>query len=124
LDREDNDEVLAAKLEQHYRDNWPEISEDIQTRAEKFDLDPEAKATLAEALAAHKHGFYRSVCRLLLPEIERVARVELLGNDVGVIKIDKVIGEPGMELGINQTNPPRPRATSAFDRAYLREGRR
>ena len=40
-------------------------------------LDDEAKATFREALAAHEAGFYRSVCRLLFPEIERVARREL-----------------------------------------------
>ncbi|MGY4600384.1 hypothetical protein ACVWXL_008130 [Bradyrhizobium sp. GM22.5] len=106
LDADDTDDILRSALERHYRDNWGKISQDIRDRAEQFDIDEEAKAALAESLAAHQNGHYRSVCRLLLPEIERVARVELLGNDLGTIKVDKVIGEPGMELSISQTNPP------------------
>jgi hypothetical protein len=49
----------------------------IQKRAVKFDIDDEAKASLVEALEAHQNGHYRAVCRPLLPEIERAARVEL-----------------------------------------------
>lgn len=116
LDCEDSDEVLRANLEQHYRENWLKISHNIQERSLDFDIDDEAKAALAEALAAHQNGHYRSVCRLLLPEIERVARVELLGNDIGTIKVDKVIGEPGMELPISQTNPPGYYALGLYER--------
>ena len=43
-------------------------------------VDDEAKTTFGEALNAHEAGFYRSVCRVLMPEIERVSRVELHGD--------------------------------------------
>lgn len=116
LDGNEADEVLKAKVEQHYRDNWQNVSENIQKRAEKFDVDEEAKAVLVEALQAHGNGHYRSVCRLLLPEIERVARVELLGNSMGTIRIQEVIGEPAMELPISQTNPPGYYALGLYER--------
>jgi hypothetical protein len=77
LDDQVDDDTLKAALERHYRENWGDISAAIQKRALKFDVDDEAKASLVEALEAHQHGHYRAVCRLLLPEIERVARVEL-----------------------------------------------
>jgi hypothetical protein len=116
LDADDGDEVLRAGVEQHYRDSWERISQDILERAQQFDIDEEAKGALAEALAAHQHGHYRSVCRLLLPEIERVARVELLGNDIGTIRVQEVIGEPGLDLPINQTNPPGYYALMLYER--------
>lgn len=116
LDGDDDDDVLKMKIEQHYRDNWKEVCLDLESRAQRFDVDEEAKATLAEALAAHQSGFYRAVCRLLLPEIERVARVELRGDCLGSLKIEKVIGEPGMELTISETNPPGYYALGLYER--------
>ena len=50
---------------------------DIETRLAEYPLDDEAKETFREALTAHGAGLYRSVCRLVFPEIERVARKEL-----------------------------------------------
>jgi hypothetical protein len=116
LDGDDGDEVLRARIEQHYRDNWEKISQGVQERAQAFDVDREAKAALAEALAVHGNGHYRSVCRLLLPEIERVARVELLGNDAGTLKVDKVIGGAALDLSISQTNPPGLYALGLYER--------
>ncbi|OPH84363.1 hypothetical protein [Nitrobacter vulgaris] len=116
LDGDDADDVLKIKIEQHYRDNWKEVCHDLESRAQRFDVDDEAKTTLAEALAAHQSGFYRAVCRLLLPEIERVARVELRGDCLGSLKIEKVIGEPGMELTISETNPPGYYALGLYER--------
>jgi hypothetical protein len=46
-------------------------------------VDDEAKAAFREALDAHTVGMYRCVCRLLFPEIERVARLEIYDGRVG-----------------------------------------
>jgi hypothetical protein len=116
LDDQADDDALKAALEQHYRDNWSDISAEIQERALNFAVDDEAKAALVEALEAHQNGHYRSVCRLLLPEIERVARVELLGNGVGSVRVDKVIGQPAGQLVIGETNPPGLYALGLFKR--------
>jgi hypothetical protein len=105
LDGDTDDEALRTQLEQHYREKWSGIRQDILDRSQQFTVDVEAKSALAEALEAHQHGHYRSVCRLLLPEIERVTRVELLGNEVGTIHVDKVVGDLGMELPIDETTP-------------------
>ncbi len=105
LDGETDDEILKSKLEKYYRDEWSTISASIVRRAQNFAIDDEAKATLAEGLQAHQNGHYRSVCRLLLLEIERVARVELAGNEVGTLHVDKIIGEPAGDLGLSQTSP-------------------
>jgi hypothetical protein len=56
------------------------VSERIRKRVQLLNVDDEATAALAQGLEAHANGHYRAVCRLLLPEIERVARVELKGN--------------------------------------------
>ena len=61
----------------HYRERWSDVCRDIEARLAEYDIDDEAKATFVEALKAHEAGFYRSVCRVLMPEIERVSRVEL-----------------------------------------------
>jgi hypothetical protein len=61
----------------YYKENWADIRSKLEKRILSFDLDEEAKATFLEALDAHEKGLYRSVCRLLFPEIERVARIEL-----------------------------------------------
>lgn len=100
---EQDDDVLRSSLQQHYTENWERISEGIRERVNSFDIDDEAKAVMAEALEAHRNGHYRSVCRLLLPEIERVARVELEGNRAGSVNMNKVMVEPALELPLDET---------------------
>lgn len=68
-------EGLRERIEQHYRENWGTISEELTASLGDLLIDEEAKACFREALDAHGHGFYRCVVRTLLPEIERVARV-------------------------------------------------
>lgn len=116
LDREESDDSVKAAIEQHYRDRWSEVRQGIVERCALLNVDEEAKAALTEALDAHGLGHYRSVCRLLLPEIERVARVELLGNEVGTVHVDKVIGEPALELPIDETVPSGYLAVGLYNR--------
>jgi hypothetical protein len=60
---------------------------------------------MREALLAHEQGHYRSVCRLLLPEIERVARVEFKGNAPGSMKMAKLLVEKSDDLSVVQLEP-------------------
>lgn len=100
---EPDDDVLRSSLQQHYTENWERICENIRERVNSFDIDDEAKAVMGEALEAHRNGHYRSVCRLLLPEIERVARVELEGNRAGRVDMKKVMVNAALDLPLSKT---------------------
>lgn len=67
-----------SSLSRYYADSSSEILQDIEARLENYDIDSEAEATIKEATHAHRKGLYRCVCRVLLPEIERVIRTHLL----------------------------------------------
>lgn len=100
---ERDDDVLRSSIQKHYTENWERVGESIQERVSSLDIDDEAKAVMAEALEAHRNGHYRSVCRLLLPEIERVARVELEGNKAGHVNMKKVMVDPALDLPLGTT---------------------
>lgn len=76
---------LDAMIAQHYLENWQEVAKQLSDSVSAFDIDDEAKATFEEALAAHEQGFFRVSPRLLYPEIERIARIEIYSG-----KIDKM----------------------------------
>ncbi len=90
-------DALKTRLSDYYRQNWQGVRKDIEARIAGYDIDGEAKATFAEALSAHEAGLYRCVCRVLLPEIERVARIELhAGKMAGITSqplLKKLAGE-------------------------------
>lgn len=67
-------EEISALLEQTTLDTWPFIREQLGQSVAASGVDSEAVATFEEALQAHEAGLYRSVVRVLFPEIERVAR--------------------------------------------------
>jgi hypothetical protein len=71
---------LSALLDDYYRQNWTHIRQEFNARLSGLAVDEEAKATFSEALDGHGHGLFRATPRLLFPEIERIARVELLGG--------------------------------------------
>ena len=73
-------EALRLGLLQFYEERWPEVRQQIQRRLPAYELDDEARATFDEALDAHEAGLYRCVCRLLPPEVERLARIGLHGD--------------------------------------------
>jgi hypothetical protein len=64
---------LSVSIEKHYGDNWQQIEDTLAARVASYLIDDEAKETFREALASHRMGHFRSVVRLLFPEIERVA---------------------------------------------------
>lgn len=70
-------EELSEKVRIYYLDNWEGIKAIFLERSTEYVVDDEAKATFREALEAHTKGLYRVAPRLLFPELERVARVEL-----------------------------------------------
>ena len=79
---------------------------DIESRNTGYDVDEEAKATVREALAAHEACFYRSVCRVLMPEIERVARTELHDGRLESITSQRRLRELAGKLPLFATDTP------------------
>lgn len=71
---------IDAILSEHYRANWSMVRETMSNSIAATAIDAEAKATFEEALVAHEAGLYRSVVRVLFPEIERVARETVYGG--------------------------------------------
>lgn len=67
-------EDLHHLLKAYYRDEWDNVRERFSASVQSAGVDDEAKLAFEEALAGHEAGNYRSVVRLLFPEIERVAR--------------------------------------------------
>lgn len=76
-DCDTDSEALRRRLLHFYEERWSEVRQEIELRLAGYELDDEAKATFGEALDAHESRLYRCVCRVLPPEIERVARIEL-----------------------------------------------
>ncbi len=104
------DEITEAELSQtlnnYYSQNWQQISAEFKIRLDVLDVDGEAKATFEEALNAHGAGFYRATVRLLFPEIERVARAELLeGTLKGIASLEDVRKAAGERLGFSELEP-------------------
>lgn len=73
----DRDEA-HSRLRDYYARSSSEILRDIETRTEGYDIDTEAVAVMREATQAHRERLYRCVYRVLLPEMERVIRADLL----------------------------------------------
>ena len=69
---------ITPILTDYYRENWPTVDAAFRAQLATMDIDDEAKATFREALDAHGAGLYRATVRVLFPEIERVARTDLL----------------------------------------------
>ena len=89
----DDIEKVRELLLNYYLNNWKEVRSEIESRVSKYRIDDEAKETMSEALKAHEAGLYRSVCRLVYPEIERIFRVETFNNKVGHVTPGKILEE-------------------------------
>ncbi len=81
---------LDKIISSYYTEHWEEIRKDIESRMETYEIDAEAKETIHEVFSAHESESYRSVCRTLFPEIERMIRRNYF-NDVGQIKTREII---------------------------------
>ncbi|MER8371749.1 hypothetical protein [Mesorhizobium sp. M1406] len=73
---------LRRSIGDFYHQHWPSVSTEFRDRLQLHEVDGEARKTFSEALDAHSAGYYRSVVRLLFPEIERVIRVEFEGAGI------------------------------------------
>lgn len=86
--------TVAAKIvAQYYADHWPTVEDAFRKRISGYLVDEEAIATFHEALIAHGAGLYRVAPRLLFPEVERVARAELLGAKPKKTKVGDALRE-------------------------------
>jgi hypothetical protein len=61
-------------------DKWPSIRSAFTKTVKASGVDQEAIETFQEALLGYEQGNYRSVVRVLFPEIERVARESVYGG--------------------------------------------
>lgn len=93
-------EDLDARIEEYYRTEWPAIREDFAQRVGLYEVDDEARAVFAEALAAHDAGLFRCPARLLYPEIERLARKEIHGG-----AMDKMASQDRLREAIGGLTP-------------------
>lgn len=73
---EDASNFASSLLDGH----WDEVRQALLLTVEQSGADDEAIATYVEGLSAFETGHYRSVVRLLFPEIERVARETIYGG--------------------------------------------
>ena len=97
---------LNAVLLRYYGESWPEVRRGIESRMTGYTVDDEAKATVGEALEAHEAGLYRSVCRVLMPEVERVARAELHDGSLERITSQKRLRKLSGRLPLFSVDPP------------------
>ncbi len=91
---------LVRAVEGHYREEWEAVAAGMQARVDACLIDDEAKATFAEALAAHSAGLFRCAPRLLFPELERVARKELHGG-----AMNKMASQLGLQEAVGSLTP-------------------
>jgi len=98
-DQADDDE-LDRQVQLYYEKEWAEVAAGLSAGIESCEFDREAKDCFSEALAAHGAGLYRCAPRLLFPEIERVARIELHGG-----ALDRMASQERLVASIGHLTP-------------------
>ena len=76
---------LDNMVSEYYRDHSDEIRKDMEGRIGSYEIDEEARETIREVFSAHESENYRSVCRTLFPELERMIKRSFF-NDSGRIR--------------------------------------
>jgi hypothetical protein len=109
---------LSASIEEYYLENWTDIRRRIEVNLTLYDVDREAKDAFREGLIAHQHKCYRSVCRHLLAEIERVVLIEMGNNQLGthLRTLSDLLGRAAGQLSITDIEPGPYFAFSLFQR--------
>ena len=79
------------QLLSYYRQNWREVQETLKKNLFTYLVDDATKAIYCQAIAAHDRGDCDLVPRALIPEIERIVRMELYRNAVGGFQVGKLI---------------------------------
>lgn len=92
--------ALDAAIEAYFSEEWSGIATKLIAGIEGCDIDDEAKASFAEAVAAHGAGFHRCAPHLLFPEIERVSRKEIHGG-----ALDKMASQQQLVQAISRLTP-------------------
>ncbi len=99
----DDRELLRKRVGEFYRTGWPSVKERMLQSVDRYDVDAESKDAFREALSAHEAGMYRCVCRVLFPEIERLARIELhAGETQSSITSQRKLRAKAGELGMSE----------------------
>lgn len=98
---DDDPSAVHDLLGSHYRENWDAVKAQFLTKLATYDVDGEAKETFTEALELHELGHYRAVVRLLFPEIERVARIELYEGKLNIASLKELREAAGKNLGLS-----------------------
>ena len=80
IDPEWTIDEMNTFMSSYIDDNWNDIRKVLFVAVEKSGVDQEAINTFEEALKAYESGLYRSVVRVVFPEIERVARESVYGG--------------------------------------------
>ena len=103
---------LDAFLASYTANNWDELRDTMKSKVAASGVDGEAIKTFDEALIAYDNGLYRCVVRTLFPEIERVARETLQGEqsnferpktDASLCKVqDEILAAPLLVLADSQ----------------------
>jgi len=112
----ENPEAIAASLEAHYVENWPEVRATFESHVEPYAIDDEAKLVFREALTVHEAGAYRAVSRLLFAEIERLTRAELHQGALKGFTSQPRLKEIASRLCPAELNPSGLRALELFQR--------
>jgi hypothetical protein len=107
---------LAAAIEKHYQNNWDAVEAQLMARVDRYLVDNEAKAVFREALTNHRNGHFRSVVRLLFPEIERVSQTLIDFTTSSERKPHKVLLDLAGELSIDDVEPRGYRGFTLFER--------
>ena len=112
----DDISLLEAHLADFYQTNWEDIREDIETRLENYSISEETKFTFREALSAHSIGYYRCVCRVLFPEIDREFRRHFFNDSAGSISSRRMLEELTSRVELKHFLPREAYGWILFDR--------
>lgn len=72
--------LLDSRLSDYYRTGWPDIRAEMEYRLANHHIDDEARRTFCEAILSHEAKYFRCVCRVLFPEIERMIGAGRVGS--------------------------------------------
>jgi hypothetical protein len=97
--------AVETTLHQHYEKQWPAVRQAFEDHLAVYVVDDQAKAAFRMALALHEAGFYRAVVLHVFPEIERLARCELHGGQLGGFASQPRLRELAGELYADQIDP-------------------
>jgi hypothetical protein len=102
---EDDSELLRQKIGGYYFAEWVSVRSKLTEHILQYNIDQESKETFLEALDAHEAGLFRCVCRVLFPEVERLSRIELLGNALPSKASQKDLRGVAGDLTMSETEP-------------------